>query len=159
MIIRPAEPSDAESVAAIWNAVIRDTARTFTTAEKPVSAMRADIMARGPAFQVAELDGQVVGFATYFPFRSGPGYAHTKEHSIILSPAAQGKGAGRALMTALEEAARAEGVHSLIAGVSGENPDGVHFHAAIGFTEIARLPQVGRKFGRLMDLVVMQKIL
>lgn len=159
MIIRQATPDDAPQIAEIWNAIIRDTARTFTTAEKSIEAMQADIEARGPAFQVVEIEGQVAGFATYFPFRSGPGYAKTKEHSIILAPAARGKGAGRALMDTLENVARTQGVHSLIAGVAGENSDGVHFHAALGFAEVARVPEVGHKFGRFMDLVLMQKIL
>jgi phosphinothricin acetyltransferase len=159
MRIRPARPGDAEAIAAIWNAVIDDTAITFTTERKTEQGLAADIATRGAGFQVACDAGAVVGFATYFPFRAGPGYAHTKEHSIQLAPAARGRGTGRALMAALEAAARAQGVHSLWAGVSGENPDGVSFHAALGFAEIARLPQVGYKFGRWMDLVLMQKML
>jgi L-amino acid N-acyltransferase YncA len=159
MIVRPAIPDDAARIAAIWNVFIRDTAVTFTTAEKTVARLAADITARGPAFQVVEIAGQVEGFATYFPFRNGPGYARTKEHSVLLAPAAQGRGAGRAVMGALLDAARADGVHSIFAGVSGENPAGVAFHAALGFREIARLPQVGFKFGRWMDLVLMQRML
>ena len=159
MTIRPARPEDAAAIVAIWNAVIDHTAITFTTERKTHQGIEADIAARGPAFQVVEQDGAVAGFATYFPFRSGPGYSFTKEHSIQLAPAVRGRGLGRALMTALEDAARAEGVHSLWAGVSGENPGGVAFHARLGFAEIARLPQVGRKFDRWMDLVLMQKIL
>lgn len=62
-------------------------------------------------------------------------------------------------MTDLMAAAKAEGCHSMFAGVSGENPEGVLFHKAIGFAEVARLPQVGRKFDRWMDLVLMQKFL
>lgn len=157
MIIRPARDSDAPDIVALWNSFVHDSAVTFTTAEKSVEGITADIAARGPAFQVAEDGGTFLGFATYFPFRNGPGYAHTKEHSIMLTPAARGRGAGRALMAALEDVARAEGVHSLFAGVSGENPEGVAFHAALGFAEVARLPEVGRKFDRWMDLVLMQK--
>ncbi|MGR3493890.1 N-acetyltransferase family protein [Citreimonas sp.] len=159
MTIRPARPEDAEAIAAIWNVVIDETAVTFTTERKTVPGLQADIAARGRAFQVAEEEGRVLGFATYFPFRGGPGYAFTKEHSIQLAPEGRGRGLGRALMAALENAARAEGVHSLWAGISGENPSGVAFHAALGFVEVARLPQVGRKFDRWMDLVLMQKFL
>lgn len=157
MIVRPARAEDAAPLVALWNPWIRDTAITFTTDEKTEAGLAADIAARGPAFVVAEDGGALLGFATFFPFRSGPGYAWTKEHTVILAPEARGRGAGRALMAALEDEARRQGVHALMAGISAENPAGVAFHAAIGFHEVARLPQVGRKFDRWMDLVLMQK--
>ena len=159
MIIRTAAARDAAPIAALWNPWIETTAITFSTALKTSEGLAADIAARGDAFLLAEADGALVGFATFFPFRGGPGYARTKEHTVILAPEARGRGVGRAPMTALEEVARRQRVHSLFAGVSAENPAGVAFHAAIGFTEAARLPQVGRKFGRWMDLVLMQKFL
>ncbi|GGB22322.1 N-acetyltransferase [Allosediminivita pacifica] len=157
--MRPAREADAAGIVAIWNAVIADTAVTFTTQPKTEAGVAADIAARGEAFLVLEDAGEVAGFATYFPFRAGPGYAFTMEHSIQLVPAAQGRGGGRALMERLEGVARQAGIHSLWAGVSGENPRGVAFHARIGFAEVARLPEVGWKFGRWMDLVLMQKML
>ena len=162
MTIRPAEARDAAAVAAIWNQVIRDTAATFTTLEKTEDGLIADFAAKqaeGKAFLVAEDAGGVIGFATYFQFRGGPGYRHTMEHTIHIATRAQGRGLGRCLMAALEDHARAAGAHSLFAGISGENPAGIAFHAALGYREIARLPQVGRKFGRWMDLVLMQKLL
>ncbi|MAU44226.1 MAG: GNAT family N-acetyltransferase [Yangia sp.] len=159
MIVRPANASDAAALQALWNPWIETTAITFSTELKTAEGIATDIAARGPAFQVAEDASTLLGFATFFPFRGGPGYARTKEHTVILSPEARGRGAGRALMDALEEVARGQGVHSLFAGVSSENPAGIAFHAAIGFREAARLPQVGWKFGRWMDLVLMQKFL
>jgi len=162
MILRAAEARDAPAVAAIWNPVIRDSAATFTTLEKTPQGLVADFATRaaeGKAFLLAEEAGEILGFATYFQFRGGPGYARTMEHSVILSDGARGRGVGRALMAALEDHARGGGVHSLWAGVSAENQSGVAFHRAIGFSEIARLPEVGYKFGRWMDLVLMQKIL
>ncbi|MCH2095597.1 MAG: GNAT family N-acetyltransferase [Rhodobacteraceae bacterium] len=159
MIVRPADAKDAPYIAGIWNDIIQNTMATFTTEPKTVDGLVADIRSRGHGFQVVEHHGQVLGFATYFAFRSGPGYAHTKEHSIQLAPEARGRGAGRALMSALEHAARYDGVHSLWAGVSGENPGGVTFHARLGFAKIATLPEVGFKFDRWIDLVLMQKIL
>lgn len=161
-MIRPALATDAAAIAAFWNPVIRDTAITFNPVEKSAAEVAAMILGRqsaGHGFFVAEYQGQVAGFASYAQFRGGAGYARTMEHTIILSPAAQGTGLGRALMSALEDHARTGGSHSMIAGVSAENPAGRAFHAAIGYTEIATLPQVGYKFGRWMDLVLMQKIL
>lgn len=159
VLVRAAREGDAAEIAAIWNVFVRDTAVTFTTDEKTAVGIAADISARGAGVQAAELGGAVVGFATYSAFRGGPGYGRTKEHSVMLSPEVRGMGVGRMLMEALFEVARAEGVHSLFAGVSGENPDGVAFHRALGFEERARLPEVGFKFGRWMDLVLMQKFL
>ncbi|MCT4555592.1 MAG: GNAT family N-acetyltransferase [Pelagimonas sp.] len=159
MIIRPARSSDAARIADIWNDVIDATAITFTSQRKTAPGIVADIAARGDLFQVAEIDGTVQGFATAFQFRGGPGYAFTYEHSIQLAPEARGFGAGRALMDALEEALRRAGAHSLWAGVSGENPGGVVFHEKLGFQRVALLPQVGRKFDRWMDLVLLQKFL
>ena len=157
-MIRPALKDDFPQIAKIWNQIIRDTAATFTNAEKEVAEL-LQANAAGRPFFVAEQDGKVVGFATYFPFRSGPGYARTKEHTIQLAPDARGKGLGRGLMDAVEDHARDAGVHTIWAGISGENPDGRAFHAALGYEEIAVLPEVGRKFGRWMDLVLMRKVL
>lgn len=159
MIIREATFGDAPSVAEIWNAEIRSGVTTFNSREKPVAELEEQIRERGAGFQVAENDGVVVGFATYFPFRGGVGYAHSKEHTIYLSPKAQGLGAGRALMDAILTVAKENGVHSMMAGISAENEAGVRFHAALGFKHVARVPEVGYKFNRWMDLILMQKFL
>lgn len=159
MILRQADPRDIAPILDFWNPLIRETSVTFTTLEKTPDTLAADIAARGAAFQVAEEQGILLGFATYGTFRSGPGYAHTAEHTVILAPDARGRGVGRALMTRLEDGARGANLHVLVAGVSGENTGAIAFHRAIGFAEVARMPEVGRKFGRWMDLVLLQKIL
>ena len=158
--VRPAAPADAGAVAAIWNPVIRDTAITFNSVEKTegeLAALIAERHAAGHGAFVAEVAGRVAGFAFYGQFRGGVGYRHTMEHTIHLSPKARGQGLGRRLMAALETHAAAAGAHAMIAGVSGENPGGRAFHAAIGYQPLAVLPEVGRKFGRWMDLHLMRK--
>jgi len=157
MRIRPAGAADIAPILEIWNPLIRDTSVTFTSVEKTHDGLAADIAARGTAFLVAEEAGALMGFASYGTFRGGPGYVHTAEHTVIVAPSAQGRGAGRALMRALEDQARAAGVHVLVAGVSAENVPAIAFHRAIGFAEAGRLPEVGRKFGRWMDLVFLHK--
>lgn len=162
MIIRDATADDAAAITRYWNPQIRDTAVTFTTLQKDPAQLAAEIVARqaeGKAFLVACDARKILGHATYFQFRGGPGYAYTVEHTVVLDPAAWGRGVGRALMQTLEDHARRAGMHSMIAGVSGDNPGGAAFHDRIGYRHVATLPQVGYKFGRWMDLVVMQKLL
>lgn len=152
----------AAGVAGIWNPVIRDTAITFNSVEKDENELVRLIVGRadsGHGFFVAEEAGEVLGFATYAQFRGGAGYARTMEHTVMLAENARGKGLGLALMTAIEDHARAREVHSMIAGVSAENLAGIAFHARIGYDEVARVPRVGWKFDRAIDLVLMQKIL
>ena len=158
MTVRLATGLDAEAVAAIWNHYIRETSVTFNAQEKNAEEV-AGLISTRPAFFVALDQGRVAGFATYDQFRSGVGYARTMEHTIQLAPDASGRGHGRALMVAVEDHARAGGAKSMFAGVSGENPEGRAFHARLGYAETAVLPQVGWKFGRWMDLVLMQKFL
>ncbi|MHA7887016.1 GNAT family N-acetyltransferase [Roseicyclus sp.] len=155
-MIRPARPEDAGAICTIWNRVIRETTQTFTTAEKMPEVLATQM--EGQPFLVAE-DGGVQGFVTYVQFRGGPGYAFTVEHSVHVAEAARARGIGRALMAAAEGHARAARMHSIIAGVAGENAGGAAFHAALGYRQIARLPEVGWKFGRWHDLVLMQKML
>ncbi|MCB1312051.1 MAG: N-acetyltransferase [Sedimentitalea sp.] len=159
MILRAARPEDAAAVCAIANPIIRDTLITFTTRERMAQDVARQIAERGAAFLVAERGGAVAGFATYGPFRSGPGYAASREHTVQLVPEARGRGLGRALMARLEAVASGEGIHVLIAGISAANPAAIAFHAALGYAEVGRMPEVGRKQGRWLDLVLMQKIL
>ncbi|RKT30745.1 phosphinothricin acetyltransferase [Roseovarius halotolerans] len=160
MITRAAQADDAPAIAALWNPVIRDTAITFNSQEKSAADIAADIAARraaGHEFLLAEEDGRLLGFAAYGQFRGGPGYARTGEHTIILGDGARGRGVGRALLGAIEDHARGAKMHTMFAGVSGENPSAVAFHERLGYLRIAVLAQVGWKFGRWMDLVLLQK--
>lgn len=157
MTVRAAHPDDAEAIAACVNWMIRDTLATFTTDLRPPEDV-ATWIANGPVW-VAEIDGAVLGVGRLGQFRSGPGYAHTREHSVVLLPEAQGRGLGRALMQKIEEQARKEACHVLVAAISSANPGAVAFHAALGFCETGRMPEVGCKHGRWLDLILMQKTL
>lgn len=162
MLIRAATSADSAAIAAFWNPIIRETSVTFNSIEKTpedITQMVLDKAEAGHGFLVAVLDNRVVGFATYGQFRAGIGYAHTMEHTVILSPNGRGRGIGRALVTAIEDHARGAGAHSIFAGVSMENPDAVAFHLKLGYSDGIVLPKVGFKFGRWMDLKLMQKFL
>ncbi|MEX3014370.1 N-acetyltransferase family protein [Gymnodinialimonas hymeniacidonis] len=156
-MIRRATSEDLPAVLALWNEVIRETTITFTSAPKTEDQI-AKVLADQPVF-VPEIDGVCCGFGTYGQFRGGDGYARTMEHAIYLNDAARGRGLGRALLEALKDSAREDGAQSLIGGISGENAGGLAFHAAMGFVEVGRVPEAGHKFGRYLDLVLMQKML
>ena len=101
----------------------------------------------------------MLGFATYGPFRTGPGYATTMELSINLTQMARGKGIGGTLLHAIETAAKSNGIKAMIAGVSGANPNAIRFHETHGYTCVGTLPKVGLKFDQTLDLVLLQKLL
>lgn len=120
------------------------------------------IAAERTADDIARLiaDRDALGHATFLAETAGGmGHATCMEHTALLSPAARGLGLGRGLMLALCDHARAAGAHQMIAGVSAANPEGLAFHARLGFSEIARIQDAGFKFGRFIDLVLMQKFL
>ena len=151
-MIRPAAPEDAPRVAAIWNKVIRETTAIFastTRSEEEIATLARE------DFFVHEGDGALLGFVRSFPFRAGNGYAFTVEQTIMVADGAQGKGVGRGLMDHLTAHVRARGKHSLWGVVTAENEAGLAFHRACGFREHGRLPEVGFKFGRWHDAVLM----
>ena len=151
-MIRPARAADAPAIAAIWNPVIRHSTAIFSSEERSEEEI-ARLAAQD--FWVWDDGGTILGFARFFPFRAGNGYAFTVEHTVMVAPEGQGRGIGRALMLRVIEEARAQAKHSLWAAVTGENEAGLLFHKALGFTEHARLPEVGRKFGRWHDVVLL----
>ena len=158
MQIRPAEKDDFSAVAAIWNTMIETTLSTFTTVHKDDSAIASIKNGPGEVF-VAEVDGQIAGFACYSQFRNGPGYGRSMEHSIVLDHRFHGQNIGRELMKAIEEDARGKGFHVMVAGVSSANPEGRAFHEAIGYRYVGTMDQVGRKNGQWLNLILLQKIL
>jgi len=108
---------------------------------------------------VATAGTAVVGYGTFGDFRAWPGYRYTVEHSVYIHAGHRGRGHGRVLIDELISAAAALGKHVLIAGIDGGNSASIRLHARAGFVEVARMPEVGRKFGRWLDLVFMQRIL
>jgi len=157
VIIRAAVEADAAQVAELWNGMIRDTLATFTTEEWSEAAMAARIAQRQGAFWLAEDAQGLAGVVTFGPFRPGPGYAMTVEHSVILRTSAQGRGIADRLMDRAEAGAAALGHHVMVAAISGANPRAIAFHARRGFRQTGHMPQVGFKAGQWLDLILMQK--
>lgn len=161
-MIRDAEASDLPAILEITNHAILNTTAIWTLTAATLSqrqAWFAERQAAGFPVLVADRDGAVAAYASFGAFRPHEGYLHTVEHSIYVAPQAQGGGIGRALLAALLSRGRALGKHAMIGGIEAGNAPSLAMHARAGFTETGRLPEVGRKFDRWLDLVFMQKLL
>jgi len=159
--IRGAEPADLDAVAGIYRHYVVNSVATFE--ENPPSAddwraKLADLTGRGLPFLVAEVDGEVVGFAYASPWRPKPAYRHTVEDTVYLAPGWTGRGLGRALLEPLLSRCRAAGTRQVIA-VIADSGDGASpaLHRRLGFTDAGRLAAVGHKHGRWVDTVLMQR--
>ncbi|MBK4215558.1 N-acetyltransferase [Paracoccus caeni] len=159
LVLRPATPADAAAVAAIWNPIIRDSAVTFWPTERTedeIAAVITDRLAQH-TFILASIDDRIIGFATYKQFRDGGGYARSMEHTVYIAPEAKGMGAGRSLLSAVEDHARSAGHRLMIGAITGSNQDSIRFHARMGYADCGRIPNAGWKFGIYHDLVLMSK--
>ncbi|MEC8291959.1 MAG: GNAT family N-acetyltransferase, partial [Pseudomonadota bacterium] len=99
---------------------------------------------------------QVIGYASYGPWRPFHGFRETVEHSVYVRDGQRGKGLGRQLMQALIDQARADGLHMMVAAVTAGNDASIRLHEALGFEVTARMPQVGQKFGEWLELIFLQ---
>lgn len=158
-MIRRAQPADLPAITAIYN--IAGVGTTASYDLEPVSiADRARWLARHEAKDQPVLvlvsDAEVVGYANYGTFRDKAGYAHTVEHSVYIADGHRASGGGRMLMNALIDHARGHGVHVMLGIIDAENAESIEFHTRLGFVQVGRLPEVGRKFDRWLDLVIIQ---
>lgn len=162
MSIRPATERDLPAILAITNHAILQTTASWQTVPTTLEARLQwwqERVAAGQPVLVSEIDGAFAGYATYGSFRAYGGYALTVEHSIYVEERFQKRGLGRAFLTALLDHARAAGLHVMVGAISADNPVSIKLHEQFGFTVVGRMPEVGRKFDRWLDLVLMQKIL
>ena len=163
--VRPAHDGDMPVVRDLYNALIPTTTVAWTETSETLRARMAWYRAQrraGYPVLVVERHGQVVGFASYASFRGEgrwPGYRHTVEHTIHVDEQHWGRGLGRILLEALVDHARTADVHVMVAAVDAANLESIAFHERLGFAVVARMPEVGRKFDRWLDLVLMQRIL
>lgn len=162
MNIRPATHADLPQILDIHNDAVRRLDAIWTEAEDTLADREAwldDRLTNGFAALVAEEDGRVLGHASYGTYRSRAGYRKTVEHSIYLRDEVQGRGVGKALMSALIEDARARGFHLMVAVIDARNQGSIAFHERFGFQMAGLLPQAGFKHGRWLDQVNMVLLL
>ena len=155
-VIRSANHEDLPAIVEIYNE--GGVATTASYDVEPVTledraAWFERLRNQGHPVLVLEENGQVVGFASYGSFRDKAAYLHTVEHSVYVAEGRRSNGVGRMLLGALLDHARGRGVHIMVGVLDADNMASRAFHKSLGFIESAVLPEVGRKFGRWLDVV------
>ena len=162
MEIRPASLADLPGITAIYNDVLATSTAIYSETPSTLELRRAwleDRQDRGYPVLVAGEGGEIHGFASFGDFRAWPGYRYTVEHTVHVRADRRRTGIGRALVGALLEPARALGKHAILGAIDADNAASLRLHEQLGFERVAHLPEVGRKFGRGLDLVLVQRLL
>jgi L-amino acid N-acyltransferase YncA len=159
--LRPAEAGDLAAIAAIYTPEVLEGTATFEL-EPPDAAelgvRLAKVRALGLPWLVAEAGGRIAGYAYAAMHRDRPAYRFTVEDSVYLPPWARGRGIGRQLLEAVVAASREAGMRQMVAVIGDSaNLGSIGLHRACGFLDVGTLRDVGFKFGRWLDTVLMQR--
>lgn len=160
-LIRAAVVADAAYLQSIYNVEVETSTATFDLVARTLEDQQGWITDRSGAHVavVAEIDDEVVGFGSLSPYKERPAYATTVEDSVYVHRAHHGQGVGRAILTDLVTTAGMHGFHAVIARIVGDHAASIALHSAVGFEQVGREREVGRKFGRWLDVVIMERIL
>jgi L-amino acid N-acyltransferase YncA len=158
--VRRAGEPDLPSITEIYNDAIMSTTGTFDTEPRTLADRSEWFQAhdvRHPIL-VAVSDARVVGWAALSPWSERKAYDETAEISVYVAESFRGRGIGQGLVKALVEVAQIGGYHTLLARVAGGNAASLRMHAAAGFAEIGVMREVGVKFGRRLDVHLLQRM-
>jgi len=164
MLIRDAKADDIPQIAAIYAHHVLHGTGTFEEEPPPEAEMAqrlAKVQGQGWAWLVAEADdGSLLGYAYFAQFRDRSAYRHTAENAIYVRDNVRGQGVGKALVQVLLERAEAAGFRQMLAVIGdSENTGSIGLHISLGFRQAGVLKSVGVKFGRWIDVVMMQRML
>jgi L-amino acid N-acyltransferase YncA len=162
VLIRTATAADAEALRTIYNLEVETSTATFDLVPRSLDEQLLWQRAREGAYTIlvaVDDDSEIVGFASLSPYRSRPAYSTSAEDSVYVRRDAHGRGVGTALMTELVRQAADRGFHALFARIAGNNPASVALHTSVGFSVVGVEKEVGRKFGRWLDVTLMQRLL
>lgn len=159
-LIRSATLGDLPEITAIYNDAIARSTATFDTEPKSTEQQLRWFEAHGPRAPVlvAESSGVILGWASLSPWSDRCAYSDTVENSVYVRESAREQGTGSALLGALLEEGRRAKLHTVIARIVDENASSIRLHERYGFERIGVMREVGKKFGRLLDVLLMQKI-
>ena len=160
MIIQDATADDLPAILAIYNDAVLNTTAIWNENQVDLANRQAWLVERKaasfPVLVAKDAAGEVVGYSSYGTWRAIEGFRHTVEHSVYVRSDQRGQGLGPLLMQALIEHARAAGLHVMVAAIESGNSASIRLHERLGFVTTGQMPQVGRKFGRWLDLTFMQ---
>lgn len=162
MLIRKALETDLPTILELMNEAIMHSTSIYEHKKRDQKYMETWFFEKQTAkfpVLIYEIDRKPVAFGTYGNFRAGAAYRSSVEHSIHVHKDFQAKGIGKKLMLCLMEHAKKAGCHAMIAGIDSENKRSLQFHAKMGFQEKGRFPEIAFKFGKWLDLVLMQRLL
>jgi L-amino acid N-acyltransferase len=159
--IRLARPDDAEAIREIYNHWVTTSTVTFDLVPRSAPEQDQWLSDRSGAHAVivADDEGTIAGFASLSPYRDRPAYSTTVEDSVYLHPDHRGRGVGRRLLEELMALATQHGFHSVVARIVGGHDASIALHEAVGFELVGTEREIGRKFNRWLDVVVMQRLL
>jgi len=160
--LRAAARDDAEAVRAIYNAEVAGSTVTFDLVPRSLDEQIAWIDEHSgghPAIVAVDEVGEIVGFGSLSPYKERPAYFTTVEDSVYVRADHRGTGVGRRLLEELVRLAQQFGYHSIIARVVGGHDASISLHRRCGFEIVGTEREVGRKLGRWLDVVVMQRLL
>jgi L-amino acid N-acyltransferase YncA len=159
--IRTATVDDAEAIRSIYNLEVTTSTVTFDLEPRSLADQRAWLAARSGAHSaiVAVAGDDVIGFASLSPWKDRPAYRTSVEDSVYVHRDHQGAGIGRILLTELVSVATASGFHAMFGRIVGGHDASIALHRALGFETVGVEKEVGRKFGRWLDVVLMEKLL
>lgn len=161
MDVRLARPDDAPAIRSIYNVEVQESTVTFDLVPRSLEDQQVWLAAHAGAHPaIAAVDGdEVVGFGSLSPYRDRPAYSTTVEDSVYVHRDRRGDGVGRLLLDELVALATTHGFHSVIGRIVGGHEASIALHRACGFEQAGVEREVGRKFGRWLDVVLMQKLL
>ena len=157
--IRAATDDDLPAILTIYNEAVLKSTAIWTTRPADLDDRRAWFAERrqqGFPVLVAD-DDAILGYGSFGEFRPFEGFRLTVEHSVYVLDEAQGRGIGKALLAALIEEARAHGKRVMVGAIDATNATSLALHETMGFSETGRMPGVGEKFGKRLDLVLVQR--
>ena len=160
-LIRPSTEHDLPAVTRIYAHHVLHGTGTFETTPpslEEMTARRADVLSKGLPWLVVEDAGEILGYAYGNWFKPRPAYRFSVEDSIYLAPEAAGKGLGRALLAELLAALERGGIRKVMAVIGDSaNAGSIGVHKALGFEQVGVVQACGWKFGRWLDIVMMQR--